>query len=58
MFISYSINDYDGDGNLYDKGIFLHFNDIRLKIAKDREELKKFFEAMENLKKHLLEEEK
>ena len=37
---SFSINDYDDEGDIYSKGVFLHFGDTRLKIGSSVDDLK------------------
>lgn len=39
---SFSINDYDRDGDIYQDGIFLHFGDTRIKAAETLDEFKKW----------------
>jgi hypothetical protein len=38
--ISFSVHDYDFEGDIFDSGIFLHFGDTRIKIADNLEEFK------------------
>ena len=37
--LRFSVNSYHGNGELYEKGIYLHFNETRVLIAKSIEEL-------------------
>lgn len=38
--ILFSVNDYDKDGDVADQGVFLHFRDARVKVARDMEEFR------------------
>lgn len=38
--ISFSVHDYDWEGDIHDKGIFLHFGKTRVKVAENLEEFK------------------
>ena len=39
--VSFSINSYDKDGYDYEKGIFLHFGDTRIRVAETIVDLQK-----------------
>jgi len=39
---SFSINEYDHDGDLSEEAIYLHFGDAKVKIAKNKEDLELF----------------
>ena len=45
--ILFSVNDYDSDGDLIGKGIFLHFGDTRVKAADTFQE---FCEAVKRMR--------
>jgi hypothetical protein len=38
--ILFSVNEYDRDGDQTDTGIYLHFGDTRIKVAKSLDEFK------------------
>lgn len=40
--VEYSINSYDRDGDRYEDGIYLHFGNTRVLVAKTLEEYKEF----------------
>lgn len=40
--IMFSINEYDSDGDIYEKGVYLYFGVARIRIAGDAEELNEF----------------
>lgn len=40
--IMFSINEYDSDGDICEKGVYLHFGVARIRIAGDVEELNEF----------------
>ena len=35
MAVAFSVNSYDSDGDIVEKGIFLHFGDTRVKVAEN-----------------------
>lgn len=43
MNVNFSINHYDFDGDIIEKGIFLHFDNVRIKVANTMEEYEDFF---------------
>jgi hypothetical protein len=45
--IMFSVNRYDRDGDLAEKGIFLHFGETIVKAAKDIEEFRAITRHME-----------
>lgn len=47
---TYSIHSYDGDGNPYEEGIFLHFGDTRIKVAEDINEFNEFLKKLFNMR--------
>ena len=47
--IKFSVNEYDKDGDLVEKGVFLHFGDTRVKASdsiKDFYDITRHFENM------------
>jgi hypothetical protein len=36
---TFSVNDYDKDGDIFEEGIFFHFGDTRIKVTNTVEEL-------------------
>jgi hypothetical protein len=34
--VMFSVNDYDSDGDIRDRGIFLNFGDTRIKVADNK----------------------
>jgi len=41
---TFSINDYDSDGDIYKKGVFLHFGETRIKAADSLDEFRHIIE--------------
>ena len=38
--ISFSVHEYDRDGDIVERGIYLHFGDTRVKVSDDIENFK------------------
>ena len=55
MNICFSINEYDFEGDIIEKGIFLHFENTRIKVANTMEEYEDFLINVYNIKTELLE---
>jgi len=51
----FSINDYDKDGDISDEGIFLHFDDTRIKVAKDIKEFDQVIESLKTMRNEIAE---
>ena len=47
--IWFSIHDYDRDGDIYNRGIFLHFGETRIKVATTLEEFKRVTERISGM---------
>jgi hypothetical protein len=45
----FSVHEYDKDGDVSEKGIFLHFGDTRIKIAETMQELADFIKRLESM---------
>ena len=50
---SFSINEHDSDGDLLEDGIYLHFGDTRIKVAKNKEGLKCFEKKLQDIFKEI-----
>lgn len=50
---SFSINEYDSDGDLLESGIHLHFGDTRIRVAKNKEGLKCFEKQLQKIFKEI-----
>ena len=47
---SFSINSYDSDGDVYETGIYLHYDDTRIRVAKpDIEAFEKYIAYLESM---------
>lgn len=53
--ITFSINQYDKDGDVIDKGIFLNFGDTSIKVAANFAEFKTIVWQMEKIVKEISE---
>ena len=52
--ILFSVNTYDQDGDCTDTGIYLHFDDIRIKVAKDLGEFKQVIETLQQIENEIV----
>ena len=55
MTVFFSVNEFDKDGDLIDEGIFLHFGDSRVKVAKDLQEYREFISELKNMEQEISE---
>jgi hypothetical protein len=51
--VCFSINEYDSDGDIIDKGIFLHFGNTKIKVTNDLDGLKNFKNHIEKIIKEI-----
>jgi hypothetical protein len=51
--IKFSVNDYDQDGDVLEKGIYLHFGMTRISVAENLEEFKKIVPHMQKIIKEI-----
>lgn len=47
--VMFSVNDYDYEGDIIDKGIYLHFGDTRIRVADDVAGFEKFVEGLQTM---------
>ena len=52
---SFSVNSYDHEGDEFEEGIFLHFENTRIKVADDLAGLNNFIEHLQRMQKEILE---
>jgi hypothetical protein len=50
-----TINTYDVENDVYERGIFIHFGDVRIKVARDLNEFNNFIENLKAMKKEIAE---
>jgi hypothetical protein len=53
--VMFSVNDYDSDGDIRDRGIFLNFGDTRIKVADNIESFKVFSERINGMIEEIVE---
>ncbi len=53
MHVTFSVNEYDYDGDIMEKGIYLHFNNTKIKVADTIEEYKKLVDDLESIAEEL-----
>lgn len=51
--ILFSVNEYDMKGYVFEKGIYLHFGDTRVRVADDKDGFKSFISQMEEIHKEI-----
>jgi hypothetical protein len=47
--ISFSVHDYDSDGDISERGVFLHFGDTRVKAADSIKEFRSILRHFESI---------
>lgn len=47
--ILFSVNEYDKDGDITERGIFLHFGETRVKAAENLEEFRSIYNQIANI---------
>ena len=55
MDVTFSINEYDFEGDISEKGIYLHFGQVRIKVAETMEEYEDLLINLYNIKTEILE---
>lgn len=55
MNVTFSINEYDFEGDIVEKGIYLHFGHTKIKVADNMEEYEDFLINLYTIKTELLE---
>lgn len=55
MDVTFSINEYDFEGDIMEKGIFLHFGHTKIKVANTMEEYEDFLINLYSIKTELRE---
>jgi len=53
--IHFSVNSFDQDGDLYEKGIYLHFGVASIKVAEDMEGYNKFIVEIQSMGEEIAE---
>lgn len=53
--ITFSVHDYDFEGDIFDKGVFLHFGETRVKVASTLEEFKAVAERINGMTEEIAE---
>jgi len=52
---SFSINRNDTDGDVWEEGVYLHFGDTTVRVAKSKEEYKNFVSYLRFMEAEILE---
>jgi len=52
---TFSINDYDSDGDVVDTGVYLHFGDSRIKVADSAFDFVSFINHLKGMHKEIVE---
>ena len=51
----FSINEYDYEGDVHEYGVYLHFGDTRIKVAKDATGFDRFVEHLDGMRTEIRE---
>lgn len=54
-FPMFSVDDHDRDGDLIEKGIYLHHGNARVKVAETIEEFDAFIEHLQSMREEIAE---
>lgn len=47
--VTFSVHNYDSDGDIQEPGIYLHFGDTRVKVAENLEEFGAFIQRLKDM---------
>jgi hypothetical protein len=53
QYCSYSINDYDKDGDETEEGIYLHFGPVRIQVAENLIGFDQFIKHLQSIKSEI-----
>ncbi len=53
MKVLFSINEYDFEGDIIEKGIYLHLDNVKIKVAETIEEYKELVNDLESIAEEL-----
>lgn len=53
--VLFSVNEYDKDGDVHDPGIFLHFGNVKIKVAESVSDLTDFINQIKRIQKEIVE---
>ena len=51
----FTVGDFDSDGDVTSEGVFLHFGDVRVKVADNKENFGNFIEHLQRIDKEIKE---
>ncbi len=52
---TFSINDYDSDGDVVESGVFLHFHETKIKVANSDFDFVSFIDHLKGMHKEIVE---
>jgi len=55
MDVSFSVNDFDKDGDLFEEGIYLHLDGLRIRVAENMEEYIAFVSSLKRMEPEIAE---
>ncbi len=47
--VLFSVHDYDQDGDVHERGIYLHFGETRIKVADNLKEFEEFVKCISDM---------
>ena len=50
---TFSLSDYDQDGDVVENGVFLNFDNTRIRVADDKEEFTRFIKHLQKIEKEI-----
>lgn len=53
--VQFSVNEFDIDGDLSEEGVYLHFGEAKVRVAKDLQDYKDFIAELQRMEKEVAE---
>jgi hypothetical protein len=53
MEVTFSVHSYDWDGDIIERGIFLHFGNVRIRVAETGSEFQDFVNRLEQMRNEI-----
>ena len=53
--VTFSVNEYDQDGDVYEHGVYLHFGNIKILVARDSKGFDNFVHELAGMKAEIRE---
>lgn len=54
MQVTFSVNEYDSDGDVSERGIFIHFGNVRVKVGERVDDLTSVIDQLTSCRKEIV----